>query len=218
MYAAALAGLGITGLPSFVAEDALLEHALERVLPRLAPAQHHAVRRHADAQARAGAHARVRRLPGRRPSAAKTATRGWPRPAARRCRASRQHGPAPRWRASPGDGAETLRPAVSEVKLEAASRRSAARAGAPAAAARCSAPRPCARSAKKRGRSSRYLRLAVAVLQAAEDAEHLQVALQAHPFELRARTRRSPSSTGRPALRARLPVAHRPVEHVLLVP
>ncbi len=33
MYAAALAGLGITGLPSFVAEDALMEHALERVLP-----------------------------------------------------------------------------------------------------------------------------------------------------------------------------------------
>ena len=33
MYAAALAGLGITGLPSYVAEDALLEHALERVLP-----------------------------------------------------------------------------------------------------------------------------------------------------------------------------------------
>ena len=33
LYAAALAGLGITGLPSFVAEDALLEHALERVLP-----------------------------------------------------------------------------------------------------------------------------------------------------------------------------------------
>ena len=33
MYAAALAGMGITGLPSFVAEDALLENALERVLP-----------------------------------------------------------------------------------------------------------------------------------------------------------------------------------------
>jgi DNA-binding transcriptional LysR family regulator len=33
MYAAALAGLGITGLPSFVAEEALLENALERVLP-----------------------------------------------------------------------------------------------------------------------------------------------------------------------------------------
>jgi DNA-binding transcriptional LysR family regulator len=32
-YAAALAGLGIAGLPSFVAEDALTEHALERVLP-----------------------------------------------------------------------------------------------------------------------------------------------------------------------------------------
>jgi DNA-binding transcriptional LysR family regulator len=32
-YAAALAGLGITGLPSFVVEDALLENALERVLP-----------------------------------------------------------------------------------------------------------------------------------------------------------------------------------------
>ncbi len=32
-YAAALAGLGITGLPSFVVEDALMEHALERVLP-----------------------------------------------------------------------------------------------------------------------------------------------------------------------------------------
>jgi len=34
MYAAALAGLGITGLPSFVAEEALLENALERVLPQ----------------------------------------------------------------------------------------------------------------------------------------------------------------------------------------
>lgn len=33
MYAAALAGMGISGLPSFVVEDALLEHALERVLP-----------------------------------------------------------------------------------------------------------------------------------------------------------------------------------------
>ncbi|GAA0742488.1 LysR substrate-binding domain-containing protein [Ideonella azotifigens] len=32
-YAAALAGLGIAGLPSFVAEDALMEHALERVIP-----------------------------------------------------------------------------------------------------------------------------------------------------------------------------------------
>lgn len=32
-YAAALAGLGIAGLPSLVVEDALLEHALERVLP-----------------------------------------------------------------------------------------------------------------------------------------------------------------------------------------
>jgi len=33
MYAAALHGLGIAGLPSYVAEDALLENALERVLP-----------------------------------------------------------------------------------------------------------------------------------------------------------------------------------------
>lgn len=33
MYAAALAGLGVAGLPSFVVEDALLEHALERMLP-----------------------------------------------------------------------------------------------------------------------------------------------------------------------------------------
>lgn len=33
MYAAALAGMGIAGLPSYVIEDALLEHALERVLP-----------------------------------------------------------------------------------------------------------------------------------------------------------------------------------------
>ena len=33
MYAAALAGLGLAGLPSFVVEDALLENALERVLP-----------------------------------------------------------------------------------------------------------------------------------------------------------------------------------------
>ncbi len=34
LYAAALHGLGIAGLPSFVAEDALVEHALERVLPQ----------------------------------------------------------------------------------------------------------------------------------------------------------------------------------------
>jgi DNA-binding transcriptional LysR family regulator len=33
LYACALAGMGITGLPSFVAGDALLENALERVLP-----------------------------------------------------------------------------------------------------------------------------------------------------------------------------------------
>ena len=33
LYAAALAGLGIVGLPSFMVEDALLEGALERVLP-----------------------------------------------------------------------------------------------------------------------------------------------------------------------------------------
>ncbi len=33
MYAAALAGLGIAGLPSYVIEDALMENALERVLP-----------------------------------------------------------------------------------------------------------------------------------------------------------------------------------------
>jgi DNA-binding transcriptional LysR family regulator len=33
LYASALAGLGIAGLPSFVAEDALMEHALERVVP-----------------------------------------------------------------------------------------------------------------------------------------------------------------------------------------
>jgi DNA-binding transcriptional LysR family regulator len=32
-YAAALQGLGIAGLPSLVVEDALVEHALERVLP-----------------------------------------------------------------------------------------------------------------------------------------------------------------------------------------
>jgi DNA-binding transcriptional LysR family regulator len=32
-YACALHGLGISGLPSFVAGDALMEHALERVLP-----------------------------------------------------------------------------------------------------------------------------------------------------------------------------------------
>jgi DNA-binding transcriptional LysR family regulator len=33
MYAAARAGLGIAGLPSFVVEDALRERTLERVLP-----------------------------------------------------------------------------------------------------------------------------------------------------------------------------------------
>lgn len=34
LYAAALAGMGIAGLPSFMAEDALVEQALERVLPQ----------------------------------------------------------------------------------------------------------------------------------------------------------------------------------------
>ena len=34
LYAAALAGMGIAGLPSFMAEDALMEQALERVLPQ----------------------------------------------------------------------------------------------------------------------------------------------------------------------------------------
>ncbi|HLO95593.1 MAG TPA: substrate binding domain-containing protein, partial [Burkholderiaceae bacterium] len=33
-YAAALHGLGIAALPSFMIEDALMEHALERVMPR----------------------------------------------------------------------------------------------------------------------------------------------------------------------------------------
>jgi DNA-binding transcriptional LysR family regulator len=33
LYAAALAGMGVTGLPSFIADDALREHALERLLP-----------------------------------------------------------------------------------------------------------------------------------------------------------------------------------------
>ncbi len=33
MYAAALAGMGVVGLPSYVVEDALTEQALERVLP-----------------------------------------------------------------------------------------------------------------------------------------------------------------------------------------
>jgi DNA-binding transcriptional LysR family regulator len=34
LYAAALAGMGIAGLPSFIAEDALMEVALERILPQ----------------------------------------------------------------------------------------------------------------------------------------------------------------------------------------
>ena len=42
----------------------------------LAPPQHDALRRHADAQARAGADPRLRRFPGRRPSAARIAIRG----------------------------------------------------------------------------------------------------------------------------------------------
>ena len=94
LYAAALAGMGITGLPSFVAEEALLENALERRAAVLAPAQHHDLRRHADAQARAGAHPRLRRLPGRRPSAARTAIPGsWPRAA--------RPSPRRRWRRRP---------------------------------------------------------------------------------------------------------------------
>ena len=61
MYAAALAGMGVAGLPSFVLEDALLEHALERVLPSWRLFNTDAVGRHAHAQAPAGAHAS---LPG----------------------------------------------------------------------------------------------------------------------------------------------------------
>ena len=61
------------------------------------------------------------------------------------------------------------------------------------------------------------LRLAVAVLQAAEDAEHLQVALQAHPFD-RAVELAEVVVDRQAGLARRLPVAHRQVEHELLVP
>ncbi|MGE4051394.1 MAG: substrate binding domain-containing protein, partial [Piscinibacter sp.] len=58
LYAAALHGLGIAGLPSFVAEDALREGALERVLPqwRLFEARLYAAmptRKHVPARTRA---------------------------------------------------------------------------------------------------------------------------------------------------------------------
>ena len=61
-------------------------------------------------------------------------------------------------------------------------------------------------------------RLGIAVLEAREDAEHLQVALQAHPFERRARTRRSRRSSGKPRLARHLPVADRPVDLLLFLP
>ena len=59
--------------------------------------------------------------------------------------------------------------------------------------------------------------LAVAVLQAREDAEHLQVALQADPFDAAPEL----AEVGRhrqPRLARRFPVADRPVELLLLVP
>ena len=61
------------------------------------------------------------------------------------------------------------------------------------------------------------LRLAVAVLQAAEDAQHLQVALQAHPLEL-APELAEVVGQRQAGLARRLPVAHRPVDLLLLVP
>jgi DNA-binding transcriptional LysR family regulator len=63
-YAAALQGLGIAGLPSLVVEDALIEHALERAAG-LAPVRPPDLGWHAQPQARAGAHARLPRVPGR---------------------------------------------------------------------------------------------------------------------------------------------------------
>ena len=61
------------------------------------------------------------------------------------------------------------------------------------------------------------MRLAVAVVQAAEDAEDFQVALQGHVFEVAVEGVDVRVDRQADLLRA-LPVAHHPVEHEFLVP
>ena len=160
LYAAALHGLGIAGLPSFVAEDALLEHALERVLPewRLFNATIYAAmptRKHVPARTRAFVDFLVGVFGGE------------------------DRDP---WLSAAG--CETQRAAPGSVE----------RVDAAGAHQRLEQPRQRPQAVVARGHLVRVgeearqvlavLRLAVAVLQAAEDAQHLQVALQAHPFEL----------------------------------
>src|SRR5512138_650090 len=73
------------------------------------------------------------------------------------------------------------------------------------------------RVAEEARRVAEILRLAVAVVDAREDAEHLEVALQAHPFERAPELAEVGVDRETGALRL-LPVAHGPVEHALLFP
>ena len=60
-------------------------------------------------------------------------------------------------------------------------------------------------------------RLGIAMLEAREDAEHLEMALQPHPLE-RAPELAEVAVDRQPGLARHLPVAHRPVDLLLLVP
>ena len=93
----------------------------------------------------------------------------------------------------------------------------ARRAAVPGARGRYSALQHRFAYSTKRGVSVEVIRLAVAVVDAREDAEHLEVALQPHPLE------RAPE-LGEIAVHRKarvfrlLPIARAPVEHALLLP
>src|SRR5437879_5871514 len=66
-------------------------------------------------------------------------------------------------------------------------------------------------------RVAEVIRLAVAVVQAREDPEHLEVALHAHPFDV-APEIGEVLAHGKPGAPRLLPIADGAVEHALLVP
>src|SRR5688572_12491728 len=94
---------------------------------------------------------------------------------------------------------------------------------------RSRSPRPAARSIAftrarpavwRAGRARRVLqvfRLAVAVIDAREDAQHLEVALQSHPLQRAPELAEIGPHRQARALRP-FPIAHRPVEHALFLP
>src|SRR5205085_10452218 len=110
-----------------------------------------------------------------RPSAAPSRTRGCSPPAARRSAARRPWRPPPEARPhTVSRSEEHVGPRLAHQRLEQPRERSEP----------VVARRHVVRVTEETRQVFAVLRLAVTVLQAAEDAEHLEVALQPHPFEL----------------------------------